>query len=90
MYEINYGTFNVGFENQIPYQHFFSINLSKNHELLLFIRTIVCRNPQPLTKRSIFFCERTFPVHVERLKYYLSDPLTRSDQKSFSLKVSFS
>ena len=80
MYEINYGTFNV-------LRIRFRINTFEHKSFQTWIITICYQNdclPQSstLNKTIYFFGERTFPVHVERLKYYPSDPLTRSTRTS--------
>ena len=76
MYEINYGIFNVGFENQIPYQQFFE------HKSFQIISSYYLLSER--LSAIYIFGERSFPVHVERLKYYLSDPLPRSARRSSS------
>ena len=89
MYEINYGTFNV---LRIRYRinTFLSINLSKSWIITICYQNDCLPQSSTLNKTIYFFGERTFPVHVERLKYYPSDPLTLSTRTSSSLKVPFS
>ena len=64
--------------------NFLSINLSKSWVITICYQKDCLPQSSTLNKTIYIFGERSFPVHVERLKYYLSDPLTRSARRSSS------